>query len=188
VDELARAVDVAVDWHAGQRRKSGGGPYVSHLLQVAGLVLEHGGTTEQAIAGLLHDAIEDTDATRTDVEAAFGPTVARIVGECTDTVAGDTPEAKSPWRGRKERFVERLRSAPDDTVLVAACDKRHNLAAIVAELRLAGGDALADFNAGPDEQLWYYESVLDAIRGRIPERLEHELVLLVAELRELVSR
>ena len=187
MDDLARALQAALEWHGDQRRKLGGAPYVSHLMQVAGLVLEHGGTFEQAVAALLHDAVEDTDTTVADVEAAFGPTVARIVGDCTDTLVGDTPRAKSPWRERKVRYLEHLRQAADESVLVAACDKRQNLGATVTDVRLGGVGALAGFNAGPEEQVWYYDTVVDIVRGRIPPRLEDELARLAAELRELLG-
>ena len=185
---LARAVELALDWHGDQRRKSGGAPYVSHLLQVSGLVLEHGGTMTQAAAGVLHDAVEDTDATLDDIEAELGPEVAAIVGWCTDTLEGDTPDAKSPWRQRKVHYLERLAQAPDDAVLVAACDKRHNLGTLAADVRAAGPRALDVFNAGPDDQLWYYAQLLDVLAGRIPPRLEAELLGLVDELRRGLSR
>jgi (p)ppGpp synthase/HD superfamily hydrolase len=188
-DRLGRALSLAVAWHGDQRRKTGGAPYISHLLQVAGLVLEHGGTVDQAVAALLHDAVEDTAATLDDVEAEFGPGVAAVVAVCTDTLEGDTPEAKSPWAERKAGFVERLRTAPDDAVLVAVCDKRHNLAGLVAEAAAAGIAAISPprFNAEPAQQLWYYDSVLDAVAGRIPARLEAETRDLVAALQALIA-
>ena len=188
-DRLGRALGRAVEWHGDQRRKSGGAPYVSHLLQVAGMVLEHGGSVDQAIAGLLHDAVEDTDATVADVEAEFGPTVAAIVSACTDTLDDDTPDAKSPWPERKARYVEHLRTAPDDAVLVALCDKRHNLAGLVAEARSGGAAAVSPprFNAEPAQHLWYHEAVLEAVTGRVPARLEREVRDLLAELRALVG-
>jgi (p)ppGpp synthase/HD superfamily hydrolase len=61
------ALAFAAELHRQQRRKGAETPYIGHLLSVAGLVLENGGTEEQAIAALLHDAIED------QAEAAEAP-------------------------------------------------------------------------------------------------------------------
>jgi (p)ppGpp synthase/HD superfamily hydrolase len=184
-ERLGLALQLAAGWHAGQTRKVGGGPYVSHLLQVAGLVLDHGGTVDQAVAALLHDAVEDTPATVEAIEDSFGPEVAAIVEHCTDTLPGDSPSAKSPWRDRKERYLARLRDAPADVALVVACDKRHNLSGLVAEARRGGAAAISPphFNAPAEEQLWYYDGVLDAVVGRIPRLLADDLNGLVAELR-----
>ena len=135
---LARAFELACRWHGTQTRKGSDVPYVSHLFQVAGMVLEHGGSADQAAAALLHDAVEDTEASLDEIAAQVGERVAAIVDHCTDTLPGDTPSAKSPWTQRKARYVERLRAAPDDAVLVAACDKVHNLASLVADARRDG--------------------------------------------------
>jgi len=187
---LARAFELACRWHGGQTRKGSGVPYVSHLLQVAGMVLEHDGSADQAAAALLHDAVEDTDATIEEIAREVGDPVAAIVAHCTDTLPGDTPSAKSPWAERKAGYVARLRTAPDDAVLVAACDKVHNLTSLVADAKRDGLAAISPprFNAAPIEQLAYYDAVVDAVVGRLPEGLAAELSRLVAELRAVVTR
>lgn len=147
--------------HAAQRRKSGGEPYVAHLLAVAAIVLEHGGGQREAIAALLHDAIEDQggEETRALIAARFGEAVASIVDGCSDASA--TP--KPPWRERKQAFVERLAAAPASVRLVVGADKLHN----VRDLRRSyarEGDALwARFKGGRDGTLWYYRAVRDAL-------------------------
>ena len=187
-ERLVAAVDRAVHWHARQARKGTGVPYVSHLLQVAGLVLEHGGDGDQAVAALLHDALEDTDATVEDVEHEFGPRVARIVLDATDTLPGDAPDRKSPWEERKRRHLDRFAALPADSALVVACDKRHNLASIVADVRASGLEATAArFNSEPDQWLWYYRAALNLLGDRIPVRLATELEELVAELDTLLD-
>ena len=86
--ELGLRFGQAVLWanvlHRGDVRKRTDIPYISHLLGVTALVIEHGGDEDQAIAALLHDAIEDTDATYEQIEERFGIRVARIVRECSD--------------------------------------------------------------------------------------------------------
>jgi GTP pyrophosphokinase len=187
---LTDAVDFAAEVHASQTRKGGGGqaPYVCHLLVVAGLVLEHGGSLDAAIAGLLHDALEDSDEVTPEVlEARFGAEVARIVQDCTDTLPGDTAAEKSPWKERKERYLEHLSEASAESVLVSACDKRHNLGAMVGELRATGLGTLEGFKGSPQEQVWFYREVARRVLGRVPNRLQLELEALVDELEVLIQ-
>jgi len=189
--DLAAATALALEWHGAQERKGSRVPYVSHLLQVAGLVLEHGGDAEQAAAALLHDALEDAPSPghRTDRERrildALGPGAVQIVVDCTDTQEHEHAGAKAPWRERKTRFLERLPLTPPRSLLVVACDKRHNLAAMVADLHDHGPDYLAHFNADTEAQVWYFENVLKALEGRVPNRLVREMALLLDELRAL---
>ena len=185
---LVDALAAAAEWHAGQTRKGTAIPYVSHLLQVAGLVLEHGGDVELAAAAALHDAVEDTAATLEEIEHRFGARVAAVVADCTDTFPDDLPDAKSPWVDRKRRHLEHLATVGEDSALVAACDKRHNLESLVTGIRSAGLDeTAARFSSAPDQWVWYYGEALDRIRSRIPTRLASELATLTAELRRLVT-
>jgi GTP pyrophosphokinase len=169
-------------------RKGTSVPYVSHLLQVAGMVLEYGGDMEQATAGMLHDAVEDCDEVTIEiVRTEFGDRVAAIVRDCTDTFEGDTAEHKSPWRERKVQYIEHLASAPADAVLVSACDKVHNLGSIVADVRDIGLSYLDRFSAKPAEQLWYFRTVLATIGERIPTKLRARFEELLAELESLLE-
>ena len=188
-ERLARAVGLAARWHAGQVRKGTDVPYLSHLLQVAGLVLEHGGGVDLAVAGLLHDALEDTDATVEDVADAFGPEVAAVVADCTDTLPGDRPGAKAPWEERKRRWLARLPGLSPASALVAACDKRHNLAALVADARRGGLAAISPprFSRPPDRQVWFHREAHAALAPALPPALAEELGRLVDELAALVA-
>jgi (p)ppGpp synthase/HD superfamily hydrolase len=140
-DRFTRAVDYARIAHAAQVRKGTTIPYLTHLLSVATLVIEHGGNEDQAIAGLLHDLIEDCgEAHEPIIRAQFGDTVARIVRACTDGTAegkGEhtTIEAKrTDWLRRKGQYLKHLAEADDEVLLVSGCDKLHNALAIVADL------------------------------------------------------
>lgn len=179
------ALAFAVDLHREQPRKGTGVPYVSHLLSVAALVLEHGGSEEQAIAALLHDAVEDQGGKPRAVEirARFGDLVADIVDGCTDTDVSPKP----PWRLRKEAYVARVRSEPAHVRLVSAADKLHNARTMVTDLRVHGPELWKRFNAGRDETLWYLESLVEAFRegGTMP--IVEELARTVAELRAVSS-
>ncbi len=188
---LLAATELAWIWHGQLTRKGRATSYLSHLLAVQGLVVESGGGPEQAIAALLHDALEDVPdraargAREREIRARFGEDVLRIVLDCTDTLPDETGEDKRPWRLRKERFLARLAEADPASRLVVACDKRHNLGDLVWDLHHEGPPTLARFNAGPSEQLWYFERVIALCRDAIPARLFLELGRLVAELRGL---
>jgi (p)ppGpp synthase/HD superfamily hydrolase len=185
-DRLASALRFALDAHGDQKRKGTAIPYVSHLLQVAGLVLEFGGTPDEAVAALLHDTIEDCDTDEDAVRARFGAEVARIVAECSDVLEGDTPGRKSPWRDRKEAYIAHVGAADRATRLVSACDKLHNLRSMLADLHADGPATLERFSGKPPELLWYYEQVRRAVGEDLPRRLLRELDQGIAEFAALV--
>lgn len=178
------ALAFAVDLHREQPRKGTGVPYVSHLLSVAALVLEHGGSEDQAIAALLHDAVEDQGGrpTAERIRERFGDLVAEIVDGCTDTDVSPKP----PWRLRKEAYVARVRNEPAHVRLVSAADKLHNARTMVTDLRIHGPELWGRFNAGRDETLWYLEALVAAFREAGSMPIVEELARTVAELR-LVS-
>lgn len=188
---LLAAAALAWDWHGHLTRKGRATSYLSHLLAVEGLVIESGGGPDEAIAALLHDALEDVPDRRAradrerEIRERFGEPVLQIVLDCTDTLPDETGEDKRPWRERKERFLARLAQAPPASRLVVACDKRHNLGDLVWDLHHEGPPTLARFNAGPSDQLWYFESVIGICRDVLPARLLLELERLVADLRAL---
>lgn len=173
---LADAVAAAITWHGSQTRKDGS-PYIGHLLQVAGLVLEHGGSADAAVAAVLHDVVEDTPATVADVAARFGPVVAGIVEECTDSV--DLPRGAATWRARKEAYLAHLAVASSAGALVSACDALHNLRSRAR----SGSGELGGFNASGEERAWFYGEVVRLLADRddVPG-------LLVDELRTLIRR
>jgi len=145
-NRFCEALAYATRLHAAQRRKLSGSPYIGHLLRVTGIALEHGADEDEAIAAVLHDAVEDQGgpATRRRIADTFGPRVAEIVDGCTDS----DQQPKPPWRGRKEGFLARLREASPSVRLVAASDKLDNARSILSSY-LDGGEAIWDsFAAG----------------------------------------
>jgi (p)ppGpp synthase/HD superfamily hydrolase len=182
---LASAMSYAALIHGAQKRKGTTIPYVSHLMSVSALVMEFGGDEGLAIAGLLHDALEDCGAEHEKViRDNWGEHVARIVRDCTDGVPDATGE-KANWRDRKKAYLEHLRSVDSDTLLVSACDKLHNARAIVADLR-AGNDVFSRFKAGRDGTLWYYVELVKVFSGRSGAHVPvvRELSLAVGEMGE----
>ena len=174
-ERFSHAVEYARAAHHGQVRKGTAIPYLSHLLGVASLVMEHGGTEDQAIAGLLHDLLEDCgEAHEPVIRERFGDVVAGIVRDCTDGSAeskgaATTPEAKRrDWQQRKEAYLHHLAEESEASLLVGACDKLHNARAIVADLENpAIGVAVFDrFTAGRDGTLWYYGRIAEVLQQR----------------------
>jgi hypothetical protein len=162
------ALGYAAGLHAEQTRKGTKVPYVSHLLAVSALVLEAGGDEDEAIAALLHDAIEDQggDRTREAIRQRFGERVTRIVDGCTDTDLIPKP----PWRERKEQYVAHVRHAPPDVRRVSVADKLHNARTILADLRREGPSTFDRFKGGRDGTLWYYRALLEAYRAAGADR------------------
>ncbi len=170
----SQGVEYARIAHAAQFRKGTAIPYIYHLLGVSSLVLEYGGNEDQAIAGLLHDVLEDCGAAHeATIRAQFGEAVAAIVKDCTDGDSEakanlDTEEARrADWRHRKLKYIASLQIKPLDSLLVSACDKLHNARAIVSDAR---GDAklavFERFKAGREGTLQYYESLARALLNR----------------------
>jgi (p)ppGpp synthase/HD superfamily hydrolase len=175
---FSEAMRWASHLHADQCRKGTNIAYVSHLLAVASLVLEDGGTEEEAIAGVLHDTIEDRGASAAEIRARFGGPVAEIVVACTEP-RGPAGE-KLPWRERKEAYILHLAQPglPVGVYRVSAADKLHNARSILTEVREHGPGIFAErgFNAGADEQAWYYESLRDTLLEQHPDSVvTHEL-------------
>lgn len=156
------ALTFAAQLHSTQLRKGTTIPYIAHLMAVASMVLTHGGDENEAIAALLHDAVEDQGGLPTleKIRARFGERVADIVESCTDSYV----DPKPLWRPRKEKYVEHLHSASPSVKLVAAADKLHNLRAIIADFRMIGPKVWERFKAGPEEQLWFYRGCVSAIQ------------------------
>jgi (p)ppGpp synthase/HD superfamily hydrolase len=179
------ALQYAFALHTRQVRKATQIPYVSHLLAVCSLVLEDGGTEDEAIAALLHDAVEDQGGRKTleEIRRRLGSTVAQIVEGCSDSES----IPKRPWRERKERYIAHVRNAPRDVLRVSAADKLHNARAVLADYR-ALGDALWDrFNGGRKGTLWYYRELTSVYKERSTGFLAEELDRVVSELERLAK-
>src|SRR4051812_44108937 len=171
-ERFNEALTYASRHHRQQLRKGSRVPYMTHLMSVSTLVLEHGGTEDQAIAALLHDAVEDAPAGQggtvlADIRSRFGDAVADMVAACSDGL-NDSGERKGNWQERKQAYVEGLPHKALDALLVTAADKTHNGLCIPADVRRYGAEFWKTFNASPDELAWYYMSVERAVSDRLP--------------------
>ena len=165
-DRIAQALALAVEAHDGQKRKGTSIPYIAHPMGVASIALEHGADEEQAMAALLHDAVEDGGVSYAErIRSQFGDRVADIVAGCTDGVP-DARGHKPPWSSRKQAYLEHLRSASDDVLLVSGADKLHNARAIVEDLLNVGQKVFDRFSASKEQTLWYYDSLAQIFESR----------------------
>ena len=166
----------AHDVHSAQTRKGTGAPYISHLMGVASIVLDDGGSEDEAIGALLHDAAEDGggEATLAEIRARFGDIVGDIVLGCSDSLVED-PEDKLPWQERKENYLAHLESASQSVCLVSAADKLHNVRSIIRDYH-EHGEAIWDrFQGSRDGTLWYYETVASTLIRRHRSQLTRDL-------------
>jgi GTP pyrophosphokinase len=186
------ALVYAATLHRTQSRKGTPIPYVAHLLSVAALVIEHGGNEDQAIAALLHDAIEDQGIeTGDEIRRRYGDAVYTIVHGCSDS---ELPKGarKPPWRARKDAYVHHVMSASASEKLVSAADKLHNVRSILSDYRDIGENVWARFSGGKEGTLWYYRTLVgvlgsgDTNSGVV--RLVAELDRTVSELERLATR
>jgi (p)ppGpp synthase/HD superfamily hydrolase len=166
LSKLASALDLAIQAHQGQVRKSTSIPYISHPMAVASIALEFGATEDQAIAALLHDAIEDGGIQYANIiKAQFGQHVHNLVQGCSD----GTPDAsgkKAPWLERKTAYLHHLEASSDEVLLVSCSDKLHNARAIVSDLINEGPSVFDRFSSTTEQTLWYYRQLATIFNNR----------------------
>ncbi|GGR53072.1 hypothetical protein GCM10008959_13160 [Deinococcus seoulensis] len=202
-DRFTAALTLASHWHAGQYRKVTGSatptvPYLSHLLGVASIALEYGATEDQAVAALLHDALEDGPANtghtpthlREQIAGTFGESVARLVDDATD----DTPapgQPKRPWPARKTEYLSGLHHKSAASLLVSAADKLHNARTILADVSALPTDqrhAYFDrFGQGHAGTMQYYRLLSDHYQAAPATHTQPRLRALLRELERTVT-
>jgi GTP pyrophosphokinase len=178
------ALQFAARLHATQKRKGSDTPYIAHLLAVTAIALEYGATEDEAIAALLHDAVEDQGGVPrlAEIRSRFGDAVAAIVQGLTDTDELNKPS----WRPRKERYIAHLRQAPYSVRFIAAADKLHNARSVLTDYRAIGEELWPRFTGGREGTLWFYPAVLAALQSAARPK-EDRLNALIAELEAAVA-
>ena len=184
-ERFEEALGFAARTHRTQLRKGSSIPYVGHLLGVCSLVIEDGGTEDEAIAALLHDSAEDRggEPMLDAIRDRFGDHVTTIVAACSDTF--ETP--KPPWRERKQSYIDHLDGQPESVLRVSLADKLFNARAILRDYLLVGDDVWDRFKAGRDGQLWYYRELADRFSCLLPGRMAAELAEVVDELERVTG-
>jgi (p)ppGpp synthase/HD superfamily hydrolase len=184
-DRFAAAFSKAFSLHKDQKRKASQTPYIAHLMSVSALVLENGGDEDQAIAALLHDAVEDAGGLETleEIRAEFGDYVADLVDGCTDSYI----QPKEDWEPRKIAYLEKLKYAPDDIVLISLADKVHNARSILIDLHRYGASTWDKFKGKKSGTLWYYQALAKTFDDAPYPSLKNELRNLVDEMHTLAN-
>ena len=181
-DRFSEALVYATQLHNNQVRKGSNIPYISHLLSVTALVLEDGGSEDEAIAALLHDAIEDRggNKTRQEIKVKFGDKIAEIVEGCTESDIIPKP----PWKERKLATINKLRCASPEVRRVTLADKVHNVRSILADWYRIGDKVWDRFKTGKTGTLWYFKSIAEVDRELGSSYLGKELVRVIAQLEQ----
>jgi (p)ppGpp synthase/HD superfamily hydrolase len=184
-EKFEEALLYATRLHRDQKRKGTDTPYVTHLLAVAAIVGENGGSEDEVVAALLHDAPEDQGGEERleDIRIRFGEEVAEIVDGCVDTYE----EPKPAWGRRKEAYVERMPSEPGPVQLVSAADKLHNARSILSDLRDVGDDLWERFTGSKEGTLWYYRALVESYTADRASPVVEELDRVVGEIENLTA-
>ena len=185
---LYQALELAFRLHGHDARKQSAVPYLAHLLSVCALVQLDGGDEDEAIAALLHDALEDKpqQTNRQEIVSLFGAKVLALIETSIDTPADYVGGVKPPWRQRKENYLAHVRHSDPAMLRVTIADKIDNTRALLSEYRRLGDRLWERFNAGKDDQLWYYQAALAAygeagVRGPLLDELSRLVGQLVTE-------
>jgi len=182
-ERFEEALAHAARLHKTQTRKGSETPYINHLLAVAAIVGENGGTEDEVIAALLHNAIEDTDETKESLSERFGENVAEIVEGCSDADAIPKP----PWKVRKETYIAHIKTAPPSALVVSSADKLHNARSILSDYREVGEGLWSRFRGGREGTLWYYRALVEAYESVGSSPVIEEFERVVEEIETLAG-
>jgi (p)ppGpp synthase/HD superfamily hydrolase len=160
---ISAALRFAAEAHDGQFRKGTRIPYLIHPLRVAKILIDHDCADELAIAGLLHDTVEDTDATIDEIRSIFGDTVARLVEFATE------PAKLWPWEKRKQHTLRLLEAGDPDALCLSIADKLDNVRSLRHDLARIGDKAWQRFKRPREKQLWYYQSLQHIFDARLTQ-------------------
>jgi (p)ppGpp synthase/HD superfamily hydrolase len=173
------ALALAARAHRNQVRKGTDTPYITHVVAVSVILLRHGFDEDLAIAGLLHDVVEDCDVEIETIRAQFGARIAQLVAAVSEQKAVDgTP---LPWEQRKADKLAHLRDGGPDVAALKAADAMHNARSIAADVQRDGPAVWQRFKGSPQQTLWYYEAIAAGVRQWLHE---HPIAL---ELRDAVA-
>ena len=189
-----RALSYALHVHGGHVRKGTEVPYFSHLMAVSATVIESGGSEDEAIAALLHDAVEDQGGRPrlNDIRDRFGGDVADIVEACTDSLDSAAGEPKKDWMERKRGYLRGLPNKTGAILRVSAADKLHNARAIYRDAK-SGGKPFWERFSKPHETntiertIAYYSALYSIFRKVHETPVTAELGAAVAALDTLIQ-
>jgi len=155
---LEKAIIFATELHSGQRRKGTIRPYILHPMETLEILNSMGADSNLLIAGVLHDTIEDTNATEEQIRAEFGDDVAELV-------CNHSEDKSKSWEERKQHAIEELECADKRLKMLVMADKVSNLRSMFRDYKRIGNQLWKRFNAPVEKQAWYYSGIQDALFG-----------------------
>ncbi len=158
---LFKAIEFAVQAHSGHFRKGTSVPYIVHPLAVGRILAVSGCERDLVIAGFLHDTVEDTAVTLSEIRVSFGEWVANLVAAVTES------DRSAPWRARKQETLDKLQVADEDVLVLALADKIDNMRSIRHYLQREGEQLWERFNRPRADQAWYFRSLAACFQARI---------------------
>ncbi len=173
---LQEAINEAARLHRDQFRKDAmKTPYITHLVGVMILLSSATHDEDILIAGLMHDALEDVpDYAPEQLEEKFGTRVKDIVMGVTEESKLSGGDARAPWKEVKDAYLQNLRQAPEESIMVSLADKIQNTRSLIEMIHLASGGKLENFGSNHTERLWFNEEVLKIGEERLGD--DHVLV------------
>ena len=189
--KIREAVIKATILHYSQKRKTRDVPFIIHPYSVALILTRYTNDENIIAAGLLHDVLEDVpDYTFEDLKRDFGDKIAQIVKEVSEDKEGgeSLDEKKYTWKKRKEGYLETLRKANQEALMVSCADKIHNLTSLIEDYESLGESVWNKFNASRNETSWFYESVLLILEQRLNSEIVKELEKIYREAKQIMIK
>lgn len=163
-ESIRAALEMAESAHAGQTRSgSGGMAYIHHPVAVAELLAAAGFDEETVAAALLHDVVEDSEASVDDVRERFGPAVAALVAALTED------ETIEPYRERKDEHRLQVEEAGGEALAIYAADKLSNVRVLRRTLDEEGESAGEEFQTPLDSKERIWADDVEMLRRAAPE-------------------
>ena len=166
-DRISKAIAFAADAHKAEFRKASTVPYIVHPLDVLSILLKNGADEDLAIAGVLHDVLEDTPRSRDEIRQNFGDKVRSLVEDASEeeklTKGVPNEEKKKTWKLRKQQKIDKVRESSRVLRLLICADKLANIRDMMTDYRISGDELWNKFNASKDQESWYYHEMASAL-------------------------
>lgn len=180
------AMRLAARTHRAQLRKGSDTPYIAHVVHVSVILVRHCFDDDLAIAGLLHDVVEDCAVPIDAIHDQFGARVAQLVAAVTEQKAADGMPL--PWEQRKADKLAHLRDGGPDVAALKAADAIHNMRSIIADVQQEGLAVWQRFKASPQQTLGYYRAIAAHVQHWLgPHAIALELRDALTDLAALVE-
>lgn len=179
-NKIHNAIIYAAMQHKGQVRKGTDIPYIVHPMEVMQILTAAGCDEDMIVAGILHDTVEDTDATIDDIKRLFGDRVAELV-------ARESEDKTKTWRERKETTIRHLRDCSEEEAICTLADKLSNARSIVADYARVGDILWERFNNDKASELWYYSEIARATERLSATKIWQEYSECVAAMRDIIG-